>query len=155
MKNKIVVFLIFGFVGLLMAQDPYMGVRYRPIDPGETNYLAQATNNTKGAAIPLPGLINGVFLTVKASGGAATTNGTATWYFEVSPDNGSNFTSAAQSYIKLSTTSIGNTNVTITDWFNLAGYNKIRLGRVETSFLGGISNTTITASWPSTPEKPR
>lgn len=91
---------------------------------------------------------------VPASTNAGGTNLALTVYFETSPDNGVTWDNASLSNIKLSSTTmdaatvgLSATNV-VSDWFNLTGVTKLRIGRIVNPFLGVVSNPVVFISYP-------
>jgi hypothetical protein len=84
-------------------------------------------------------------VSVRASGTAATTNGSLTVYFQGSLD-GVNYDTALLSPVKVSMTSLGAATNQVSDWFYLNGVQKLRVGAVANTFAGPVSNVTVVAN---------
>jgi hypothetical protein len=79
---------------------------------------------------------------------AATTSGVFTVKFSTASGQGTtvtnNYDTAALSNIKLSiSNTINEGTVTVSDWFVINGAGYIRIGQIENSFLGPVSNITV------------
>lgn len=153
------VVLAFGnFISL--AQSPFpQDTYFYSINVLTNSIAASSTNNLKGASVPITRGVDGIRLTLAATGIAATTNAPGTTngftvFFETSPDGGATYDSGQFSFVKLNMTTMGSavagpgtTNV-ISDWFNMAGVTRLRAGRIENQLLGAVSNITVIISYP-------
>jgi hypothetical protein len=124
-----------------------------------TNIAGTTTNST---AAPGKFLFMGetpVRIYLSATGNAGTTNGAAAGVFTVkfSTASGSGtgvtnaFDTAKLSNIKLSISNSELTSATITvsDWFVLSGAKYLRVGQIENSSPGTISNISVTVGYPT------
>lgn len=113
---------------------------------------ASTTNATAEDATTLVANARSARVWLTLGGDASTTNaGTATTGYRVwlytSPDNTTWDTDKDYANIKLAyTNSLGAATNTISDWFVLDGAKYIRIGRVENTFLGGVSNISVKVS---------
>lgn len=157
MKIKYLSLGLLGFFALVIickcfAQGPYPeDIQFWTMAPGVTNMAASSTNTLKGTAYPITRSVDGVLLAFSGTGTAATTNGSFKVFYEVSPDDGVSFSEAQFSLIKLTATTLGATNYTFSDWFQLTGVTQLRIGRIENNFVGPVSNLVFKIAQPIPP----
>ena len=112
--------------------------------PGVTNVVASSTNTTTGTALTFDNdqvpKYGRFWMT--ANGVAATTNGTLKAYIITSPD-GTTYDTGSLSPIYLSMSTIGTSTNTVSDWFPLYGVKSLKIGRIENTHLGAVSNITF------------
>lgn len=106
---------------------------------------ANTTNSTAGTAVELPGGVERVGVWVTAKGGADATGGSGL-IVKLSIYNGTTWTDAAQSNIKVTMSTLGNATKTVFDQFVVPGATQIRVGQVENTFGGALSNMTVRLS---------
>lgn len=122
------------------------------LTPAVTLLTGAATNSTAGTVKQLSQGENKVTIYLTASGVGATTNGSLVVKFSTASGSGAvtnNFTTASLSDVKLTMSSIGNTTNTISDWFELPGVKYIRVGQIENTFVGAVSNISIRVAYPN------
>lgn len=116
-----------------------------------TNVAAFTTNSTAAPAYYLYDAQSPVRIYLTGTGNAGTTNGVAsgvfTVYFSTASGNGGQtnaFDTANLSNIKLSITNAWGANtITVSDWFVVEGARYLRVGRIENSFAGSVSNVGV------------
>lgn len=115
--------------------------------PNAAVVAATATNSTPGTVLGLIMSQRPVRIWVSASGTPATTNGIFIVKFQTSTSTNSPavWDTAATSYIKLSMTNMLSsvaTNV-VSDWFEFSGVKYVRIGQMENTHKGPVSNITV------------
>jgi hypothetical protein len=106
---------------------------------------ANTTNANAGTAQDIPGGVTKLGLWVTAKGGADATGGTGlTVKFSIY--NGTTWTDAATSPIKVTISTLGNATKTQFDWVMVPGATQIRVGQVENTFGGALSNLAVRLS---------
>lgn len=108
------------------------------LTPAATSVNASTTNSTAGTAADIPGGCGAITLYATATGVAGTANGDLVIKFQISSD-GTTWTDAATSPIKLTIDTLGATNITVSDWFVVEGAKQIRVGQMENTFTGAVS----------------
>ena len=81
-------------------------------------------------------------LYLKAEGVGASTNGSLTAYVSTSFDS-NNWDTASLSFIKVTMSSLGSATNQVSDWFTTDNIRYIRVGRIENTFVGPVSNVTV------------
>lgn len=118
-----------------------------------TNIAASTTNSTAGPVFYVYNPLSKVRIYLTADGIAATTNGLLTVKFSTASGTESStnaFDNASVSNIKLTATNIAaNTSYTVSDWFELSGVRYLRVGQIENTQLGIVSNIAIRLSYES------
>lgn len=157
--KKIIAVLSLALACTVMAEGPTFAPLNVPVSMKDT--AAGTTNATAGNPFFFYAGQSPVRIWASFTGTPATTNGSFTVKFSTasglhSPPGASitnEFDTAASSAIKLVATTMngatvgaGTTN-TISDWFQVGGAGWIRLGQVENTFLGPVSNLTITIGY--------
>lgn len=141
--KKLLLALALCLVGSLQAQETIV---YN-LDTSVTNNFVSATTNSTPATVEI---INNpkdtIRIYVTASGLASTTNGSFIIKFSTSTGTSSvtnEFDTASLSNIKITMSSLGLTTNTVSDWFQVRGVRYIRVGSMENTFLGPVSNITV------------
>lgn len=147
---KRLLFLTLGFIGMAVVAATISTKTFdAPAVVG-----ANSTNVTVNAEINLSDLITKdnplVSLSASFTNPTAQSSGSVIIFFSSSRD-GTNFDTAAQSNIKLTANMDGSSPILVGDFFNLVGIKLIKVGRIENSSGGAISNFTAKMSWPSAP----
>lgn len=118
-----------------------------PLTPAVTAIAANTTNTTAGTTLDLgPNPPHTIHLFLRATGTAASTNGTLVTKYEVSYD-GSTWTQGRDSNLFLTMSTLGAATNHIDDWFVLAGARYLRVGRIENTFAGPCSNLLFNAAY--------
>jgi len=155
MKKLLILALgLTAFGQVIQAQQP----EAFSLETTVTNIAATTTNST---AAPAKFLYMGetpVRIYLTATGNAGTTNGAAAGSFTVklSTASGSGtsvtnaFDTAHLSNIKLSISNshLTSTTVTVSDWFVLSGAKYLRVGQIENTSPGSVSNIQIKVGYP-------
>lgn len=147
MKHKFLWLALLAVCTICYADQTTLFV---PISPAVTSLAATSTNTTDGTALQVPSGGAPVRLYLTASGIAATTNGTFTVYFRTASGNGyttNSFDTSSSSYIRLQFTTLGGSTNTVSDWFQLTGVRYIKVGRMENTFQGAVSNISLNLSY--------
>lgn len=123
-----------------------------------TNIAATTTNSTAAPAKFLKQGESPVRIYLTATGNAGTTNGATAGVFTVKFSTASgqgigvtnNFDTAHLSNIKLSISNqhLTSSTVTVSDWFVLDGAKYLRVGQIENTSPGSISNIAIRVGYP-------
>lgn len=121
-------------------------VHYQRLQTAVTNLTASVTNSTAGTAFTLDQAQRPARLYFTAYGTAATTNGSAIVKLSTSFD-GTTYDTAAASSVKVTMSTIGVSTNTVSDWFELSGVKSVRVGQIENTHLGPISNLQVHISW--------
>ena len=116
----------------------------KALTPAVTALVASTNNTTAGTACTLPGGVGRYGLWVTATGYAATTNGSLIVSFSIY--NGTTWTDAANGNIKLTFSTLGANTSTRFDWFEIPGATQIRVGGLNNSFVGNVSNIAVRLS---------
>jgi hypothetical protein len=116
----------------------------KALTPAAVNLVASTNNTTAGTAVELPGGVGRFGLWVTATGYAATTNGSLIVSFSIY--NGTTWTDAANGNIKLTFSTLGAATSTRFDWFEIPGATQIRVGGLNNSFVGNVSNISVRLS---------
>ena len=146
MKKLIPFLILLVITGMVIAGGTVVNFT---ITPAVTTVSANSTNTTAGTTLLIANPIEKGRLYVSASGIAATTNGLLTIYFSTASGNvgtTNTFDDASTSLIKLSMTNIGANTMGVSDWFELSGVKYIRVGRIENTQFGVVSNISINLS---------
>jgi|SRR3990172_2215108 len=125
-----------GTIGTVTLTSP------ATVAASSTNSTAQTATDFTTGGYPIMGLTRVSFT---FTGAAGSTNGTVTVFLSESSD-GTRYSEADQSNMKITITPNGTNSVTRTERFDLSGVKKIRVGRVENTSGGDITNivTSIT-----------
>lgn len=117
------------------------------LTPNSTTVTASSTNSTEGTGVEFYTGAGSATIYVTAEGTAATTNGFLRVFFSTASGvsgTTNNYDTPLYSNIKVSfTNDIGANTVTLSDWFNVSGRRYIKIGRVENTFKGNVSNLTV------------
>lgn len=145
--------LLFFLLFILSVNGYSQEARSFTLTPNATTILAQTTNSTAGTIQFLYDAQSPIRIYVSATGSAATTNGALIVKLSTASGNGGQtnaFDTASLSNIKL-VMSNGITSATIpivqSDWFVSTGVRYIRVGQIENTYLGNVSNLTITVGY--------
>jgi hypothetical protein len=146
--------LLFALSLLLTVNGYSQEARSFTLTPNSTTVATATTNTTAGTIQLLDHGESPLRIYVSATGTAATTNGALTIKFSTASGNGNQtnaFDTASLSNIKLVMSNGINsvsTAVVQSDWFVTSGARYIRVGQVENTYLGNVSNLTITVGYP-------
>lgn len=139
--------------GVVIAQDQNQ-VIFQSLNLPATTVAASTTNTTAGTAFQLPTGKSPCRIYLTASGIGASTNGSLIVKLSTATGSGyggtgvtNAFDTAAQSNIKLTMSTLGNTTNTVSDWFQISGVKYIRVGSIENTFVGAVSNLDVTISY--------
>lgn len=119
-----------GTIGTVSITSPAL------VANNSTNTTAQTALDFTTGGYPVMGLARVSFT---FTGAAGSTNGTITVFLSESID-GSTYSEADQSNLKITLTPNGTNSVTRSERFDLSGVKKLRVGRVENSSDGSITN---------------
>ena len=146
--------LLFAFLLLTACKGYSQEARSFVLAPNSATVAAGTTNTTAGTIQYLYDAQSTLRIYVSATGTAATTNGALTIKFSTASGNGNqtnSFDTAAFSNIKLvMSNGISSASVPVvqSDWFVSSGARYIRIGQVENTYLGNVSNLTVTVGYP-------
>lgn len=118
------------------------------LTPAVTTVAANSTNTTAGTTYLFDQAQSPVRIYVGFRGYVSTTNGQFKVYFDTASDTNYWDTSALSGVTISVTNSVGASTNVVSDWFESAGMKYIRVGRMENTFSGPVSNIVIKASWP-------
>ncbi len=120
--------------------------------PAVTFLAANSTNTANGTVTPVQQMneVGAVRVYLTASGIAASTNGSLIVKISTAcgTDSQTNaFDTADASTIKLTMSSLGAVTNTVSDWFQLSGVRYLRIGQIENTFGGVVSNIAVNISY--------
>lgn len=138
MKTKLCILTLIIIAGLAWAGTIGTVSLTSPstVANNSTNTTAQTEIDFTTGGYPVMGLAR---ISLTFTGAAGSTNGTITIFFSESVD-GTTFSAADQSNMKITITPNGAAAVTRSERFDLSGVKKLRVGRVENSSDGSITN---------------
>lgn len=153
MMRKIQALVCFIIVACAPFALHAQSVVKQDIAPAVTAVAATTTNATAGTVFFIDNPVSRARLYVQFSGTAATTNGSFIVKFSTATGNATStnaFDTASTSNIKV-TESVGGsgTAISASDWFALDGVRYLRVGQMENTFLGPVSNIVISLSAPT------
>lgn len=131
------------YVGALFAGE----IWHTTLTPAVTTVAASSTNSTAGTSQELLFAQRPCRIWVTASGVAATTNGSLVVKFSTAAST-NQWDTANLSEVKVTMSSLGATTNTYSTWFETAGIRYIRVGQIENTFVGVVSNIAIRISAP-------
>lgn len=117
-------------------------VRVWTLTPAVTVMSANSTNTTAGTTFEIAVPVDQAHLWVRATGVAATTNGTFVVKFQTAADT-NYWNDAVTSNMKLTLSTVGTTTNFMSDWFVFSGVKYIRVGRIENTMAGAVSNIAV------------
>jgi hypothetical protein len=117
------------------------------LTPAVTTLAGASTNSAAGTAVMLYDGKANVRIYLTANGIASTTNGSLIVKFSTASGTGynttNNYDTASLSNIKLTMSTLAGATNTISDQFDLSGVKYIRVGQIENTFTGPVSNIVI------------
>lgn len=118
-----------------------------------TNIAATTTNSTAAPAQFLRDGVSKVHIYLTATGNAGTTNGAAAGAFVVklstASGSGTSITNAYDTArlsnvrLMISNSELTSATVTVSDWFELSGIKYLRVGQIENTSPGSLSNINL------------
>jgi hypothetical protein len=147
--NKYLILILSTFLSFTVRAD--QETVYRNLGTGVTNIAANTTNTTAGSIFQFNYGQSPIRLYVKASGFAATTNGSLVIRFSTASGDQSttnDFDTALLSNIKITITSLQSTTNVVSDWFEPRGARFLRVGAIENNFNGSVSNISVIIGYP-------
>lgn len=143
-------------LGLLILGASSLSAQTTPeafnLTPAVTTLVLTSTNTAAGTTLKLHEGKRNVRMYLTANGIAATTNGSLIVKFSTASGSGTttnSFDTASLSNIKLTMSTLAGATNTVSDVFDLTGARYIRVGQIENTFQGIVSNITISVGYPT------
>lgn len=147
MKKTLLACALAAFAITLAPARAQDSATFMSLTPAVTAIAANTTNATAGTVAQLARGQDVVRLFVTGSGVAATTNGALKVRLSVASGSGDSttnaFTLASESDIYVTLSTVGTSTNTASDWFNLRGCRFVRVGQIENTFAGPVSNIAV------------